>query len=231
MHQELLRGRICTISALLEQEKVHPVLIGGCALAVYGIPTKTTDIDLLVDCGLRKLRRILRVLRAKGYRMDVQSEAALRERDLVSFRCFAGGVQIDLIPASSPRLQQVHSQAWRQDWRGTMIRTARLVDVVVEKLRTGRTAGLSVVTGLNASVQGETQLTVRNLEEEVARELKLRAARHGRSAEAEHREILRAALLPAREERSLKEFLLAMPEAREDADFERVPDCGRDVEL
>jgi plasmid stability protein len=75
------------------------------------------------------------------------------------------------------------------------------------------------------------QLIVRNLEEEVVRELKLRAARHGRSAEAEHREILREALLPGKARRSLKELLLAIPEAGDDADFERSPDLGRDVEL
>ena len=75
------------------------------------------------------------------------------------------------------------------------------------------------------------QLIVRNLEEEVVRELRLRAARHGRSAEAEHREILREALLPAKDRKSLKELLLAIPEAGEDADFERSPDLGRDVEL
>ncbi len=39
------------------------------------------------------------------------------------------------------------------------------------------------------------QLTVRNLHERVVRTLKQRAAAHGRSAEAEHREILRAALV------------------------------------
>jgi plasmid stability protein len=37
-------------------------------------------------------------------------------------------------------------------------------------------------------------LTVRNLEDDVVRRLRIRAAEHGRSAEAEHREILRAAL-------------------------------------
>jgi antitoxin FitA len=65
------------------------------------------------------------------------------------------------------------------------------------------------------------QLIVRNLEEEVVRELKLRAARHGLSAEAEHREILREALLPAKDRRSLKEHLLAMPMGGEDDSFER----------
>jgi antitoxin FitA len=75
------------------------------------------------------------------------------------------------------------------------------------------------------------QLIVRNLEEEVVRELKIRAARHGRSAEAEHREILREALLPGPRKKSLKEHLLAIPEVGEDADFERLPDRGRDVKL
>jgi antitoxin FitA len=37
-------------------------------------------------------------------------------------------------------------------------------------------------------------LTVRNLDEELVRKLRIRAAEHGRSAEAEHREILREAL-------------------------------------
>lgn len=39
------------------------------------------------------------------------------------------------------------------------------------------------------------QLTVRNVDDEVVRALKQRAARHGRSAEAEHRDILRKSLL------------------------------------
>jgi plasmid stability protein len=65
-----------------------------------------------------------------------------------------------------------------------------------------------------------TQLIVRNLEEEVVRELRIRAARHGRSAEAEHREILREALLPETRKKSLKKHLLAIPEVGEDADFE-----------
>jgi len=38
------------------------------------------------------------------------------------------------------------------------------------------------------------QLTVRNLDSELVRRLKIRAAEHSRSAEAEHRAILEAAL-------------------------------------
>jgi plasmid stability protein len=75
-----------------------------------------------------------------------------------------------------------------------------------------------------------TQLIVRNLDEEVVRELKLRAARHGRSAEAEHREILRQVLLKPGG-KTLKQHLLTMPPVGEDADFERISDPGRRVDL
>ena len=44
------------------------------------------------------------------------------------------------------------------------------------------------------------QLTVRNVNEQVVLALKRRAAACGRSAEAEHRELLRKALLPEEED-------------------------------
>ena len=63
-----------------------------------------------------------------------------------------------------------------------------------------------------------TNLVVRNVEEAVALALKQRAALHGRSAEAEHRDILKQALhRPKR--RSFAEALLSMPDVGDDADF------------
>ena len=62
------------------------------------------------------------------------------------------------------------------------------------------------------------QLIVRNIDQILVDSLKRQAAQHGRSAEAEHREILRTALLP-RPAGSLKQHLLAMPELGDDADF------------
>ena len=66
-----------------------------------------------------------------------------------------------------------------------------------------------------------SQLIVRKLEEDVVAALRERAARRGRSMEAEHREILRAALRPGRGRRSLKQLLLQMPAAGQDSDFAR----------
>lgn len=75
------------------------------------------------------------------------------------------------------------------------------------------------------------QLLVRGIESDVVRELKLRAARHGRSAEEEHREILRGALRHPGPPTSLKQLLLEIPDIGEDRDFERPHDLGRSIEL
>jgi antitoxin FitA len=64
------------------------------------------------------------------------------------------------------------------------------------------------------------QLIVRNLADDLVRALKQRAAKHNRSAEQEHREILRAALRGPRR-RTLAEVLASMPNVGRDSDFNR----------
>ncbi len=75
------------------------------------------------------------------------------------------------------------------------------------------------------------QLIVRNLDKGIVHALKIRAVHHGRSAEAEHREILREALLGRKPSMNLKAWLLDIPPVGEDSDFERTPDFGRQVDL
>lgn len=64
-----------------------------------------------------------------------------------------------------------------------------------------------------------SNLVVRNVDEQVALKLKQRAAAHNRSAEAEHREILVAALMGTKR-RSLLDVLRSMPNVGEDSDFD-----------
>ncbi|MCO5100155.1 MAG: DNA-binding protein [Burkholderiaceae bacterium] len=66
-------------------------------------------------------------------------------------------------------------------------------------------------------------LLVRGVDEALVRKLKDRAAAHGRSAEAEHREILASALKRPRR-RSFAEVLASMPDVGIDADFARIED-------
>ena len=65
-----------------------------------------------------------------------------------------------------------------------------------------------------------SNLVVRNVDSDVVRALKETATRHGRSAEAEHREILREALTRPRR-RPLSEVLAEIPDVGRDEDFAR----------
>ena len=71
------------------------------------------------------------------------------------------------------------------------------------------------------------QLIVRNLDNDVVQRLKQRAASSGRSAEEEHRQILKAALRSD----NLARYLATIPEVGDDEDFARSDDLPRDLDL
>lgn len=58
-------------------------------------------------------------------------------------------------------------------------------------------------------------LTVRNLDDDVVKRLRIRAAEHGRSAEAEHREILRASLASNERHAAREQAILRLAEFRQ----------------
>lgn len=68
-------------------------------------------------------------------------------------------------------------------------------------------------------------LVVRNLDQHLVDALKQRAAKHGRSAEAEHRVILEE-VLRRPEKRRFAAVLSEMPNVGEDEDFERLEEEG-----
>jgi plasmid stability protein len=66
-------------------------------------------------------------------------------------------------------------------------------------------------------------LLVRNVDDALVQSLRERAAAHGRSAEAEHRDIL-AKALRAPQRKTFAEVLMSIPNVGTDADFARVDD-------
>lgn len=71
------------------------------------------------------------------------------------------------------------------------------------------------------------QLIVRNVDEDLVQRLKERAVKHGRSAEEEHRHLLRAALRSD----GLVHRLSEMPDVGSDDDFVRVRELPRDIDV
>ena len=75
-----------------------------------------------------------------------------------------------------------------------------------------------------------SQLIVRNVDPSVVHALKRRAASHGRSAEAEHREILTRVLAADAGAEAFKTLLAAMPDVGTDEDFAPVRDLPRPLQ-
>lgn len=75
------------------------------------------------------------------------------------------------------------------------------------------------------------QLIVRNLDNDIIEALKARARANGRSAEAEHREILRLALEGPAAGHSFWDWLRAMPDDGEELELERDRQLPRGVDL
>ncbi len=79
-----------------------------------------------------------------------------------------------------------------------------------------------------------TQLIVRKLEPELVAKLKERAGKLGHSAEEEHRQILRKALLENETEEgqaTFEHYLRSMPDVGHDEDFARIEGALRDLDL
>ncbi len=78
-------------------------------------------------------------------------------------------------------------------------------------------------------------LTLRDIEPELIEKLKQRAEENCQSIEAEHRQILREALLETVTEQkpklSFEEHLLAMPNVGSDDDFQRITGAMREINL
>ncbi len=105
------------------------------------------------------------------------------------------------------------------------------VSIALRKLRRATLDAQRPVRYHDIMEVGMAQLIVRNLDEDLVEALKARAAAHGRSAEAEHRAILYAALHGPAAGKSLWEWLAAMPDVGDDDDFARQKDLPRDIEL
>jgi plasmid stability protein len=82
---------------------------------------------------------------------------------------------------------------------------------------------IAIVSSQGRQESGMASLVVRNLDQRIVDALKQRAAKHGRSAEAEHRALLEAQLLKPTG-KSFAEALKSIPNVGKDEDFERVED-------
>jgi len=80
-----------------------------------------------------------------------------------------------------------------------------------------------------AEFEKMANLVVRNIDDDIVKALKFKAGKHGISAEAAHRQILKEALLTL-PKKTFAEILATMPNVGRDSDFNRMQD-GKDSDV
>jgi hypothetical protein len=131
---------VAAIGALLpmtHRAGIEPVIVGGVAMALWGVETRTSDLDLLARWSRQTLTTLRRDIEDAGGHwgpnLDVAGAGVPRE-----VRIRIGGVRVDLIRAWEWRLQEAVSRARAHSWNGIDTRVARLEDVILLKLALGR---------------------------------------------------------------------------------------------
>lgn len=86
-----LRKTLVQVSQIFEKNKINHALIGGLALATYGLHRATSDIDFLAD-GLKK-EVIKSILLSAGFSLKHESPEVLQ---------FSGPNFLDILLANRP---------------------------------------------------------------------------------------------------------------------------------
>lgn len=81
---------------LLNENQVEYVIVGGYAMAFYGVPRTTKDIDILINPSVANIKRIIKVLDQFGFSSLELTEEELTKRYAIIQLGYAP-VRIDIV--------------------------------------------------------------------------------------------------------------------------------------
>jgi len=123
------------IAAALAARKVPFALVGGLAVSIRGEVRFTRDVDVAVALSEPELERLVRDLRAAGYAIAALVEHETAGRTATVRLVTRGGINVDLICASSGIEQEIIADATEVDVRGAgLLRVASAEDLLAMKV-------------------------------------------------------------------------------------------------
>ena len=127
----------------LSEEKVKYMLVGAYALAAYGYPRATMDIDIWVMPSPRNADAVLRALRRFGAPLHNLEKEDL-QRDGTVFQIGVAPRRIDIITAASGlRFEEAYSRSLFIDIEGLQVHIPSIDDLIRNKRASGRTKDLA----------------------------------------------------------------------------------------
>jgi predicted nucleotidyltransferase len=136
-------------------EKVRFLLVGAYALAAYGYPRATMDIDLWVEPSPENAESILRALRHFGAPLEKVTREDF-QKDNAIFQIGVAPRRIDIITtASGLQFIEAFNRSVTIDIDGIEIHILSLSDLVRNKRASGRTKDIADAEALEDIQQSE----------------------------------------------------------------------------
>ncbi len=138
---------VLRISRALESSSISHVFIGGIAMAAWGKPRTTIDIDLLVLGPESKPAAVIDALGAQGFEIetDIHREvmmAGFRLRRAYE-RSYASSVAVDVLLSSNPVVADIIQRSCVRKIGDIPISVPSAEDFIVLKLQAGRMQDLA----------------------------------------------------------------------------------------
>jgi len=138
----------------LSEENVKFLLVGAYAVAAYGYPRATKDIDIFVQPAPENASRLMRALARFGAPLAGVSETDFCTEGIV-FQIGNNPRRIDILTRiSGVDFQQAHDRRKTISLEGMDVPLISMEDLIVNKRATGRTQDLADVERLESALLG-----------------------------------------------------------------------------
>jgi len=139
-------GALQKVIQLLERVKAPYMIVGGVAVAYYGYPRMTLDIDVMVELSLEAAKRLVKFAKV-GFELhedEVLELAKVGNR----FVAMVGERRVDFWLAKSWREKEMLSRRCRVKLFGRQTWICSLEDLILFKLDAGRSKDYDDVLGI-----------------------------------------------------------------------------------
>jgi len=142
--------------------KIDHVFVGALAVAAFGVPRTTADVDVIVDYRVGDASRMAEAFRREGFRVSPEDlRDSVTERPHCTVHDSRSGFHLDLTPAVRRTARDAIRHAIRVRWRNTVLPIADPEHTIVMKLVYG--SEQDVEDALGIYVRQRKRLGVRRM--------------------------------------------------------------------
>jgi len=149
--------------------RVDHVFVGALAVAAFGVPRTTTDVDAIVNYREEDAARLAESFRRKNFQVSAED---LRDARAEGAHCTVhdtlSAFRVDIAPASRPRAMDAIRHAVRVRWRGISFPIADPEHTIVMKLVYG--SGQDIEDALGIYVRQRKRLGLRRMRQFASRQ-------------------------------------------------------------